>query len=97
MRRIDASVEPLRLIFLDYEMPIMDGESVVEELFKLYKVIESGPAAANFIRPKICCMSAHTSEQIRKHALSVGMDDYLVKPTRKTDMGVILDRYLKLS
>ena len=94
MRRINPQVKPLQIIFLDYEMPIMDGEAVVSELFSLYTIEEARPGST-FQRPKICCMSAHTAEAIRQRALNAGMDDYLLKPTSKSDMGLILSRFYR--
>ena len=75
-------------------MPIMDGVAVVRELFKIFAEIEAQPDA-DFVRPKICCMSAHTAQNIKQSAFDSGMDDYLTKPTRKTDMAVILERYYR--
>ena len=94
MRRINPHCKPLQIIFLDYEMPIMDGAAVVAELFKLYDIEEARPGST-FIRPKIVCMSAHTAEEIRQKALNVGMDDYLLKPAKKEDLEVILSRYYR--
>lgn len=64
MQREDASIKPLQLIFLDYEMPIMDGEAVMGELVKIFQEEESRPGQ-DFYRPKICCMSAHIANNIR--------------------------------
>jgi len=75
-------------------MPIMDGVAVVRELKKLFAEEEAKPGSS-FVRPKVCCMSAHTAENIRQNALEVGMDDYLTKPTRKSDMAYILKRYYR--
>ena len=40
-------------------------------------------------------MSAHTANNIKQHALGVGMDDYLTKPTGKNEMNAILMRYYR--
>ena len=64
MQKIDDKTKRIQIIFLDYEMPIMDGEAVMFELRKIFEEEESRQGS-NFERPKICCMSAHTADNIR--------------------------------
>ena len=64
MQSWDPETVQLQIIFLDYEMPIMNGEQVVQELFKIYEQ-EEARGNQTFTRPKICCMSAHTNDNIR--------------------------------
>ena len=42
----------------------MDGEAVMHELNKMFAQLESRRGVA-FRRPKICCMTAHTAEDVR--------------------------------
>jgi len=93
-QEVDPETEPMQLIFLDYEMPIMDGNETMAELNKIFLEEEDKPNST-FRRPKICCMSAHTADNIRQTALDGGMDDYLTKPTGKNDMDMILKRYYR--
>ena len=65
MRSLDPETVPVQIIFLDYEMPIMDGKQVVQELFKIYEQEEGQANQTTFVRPTICCMSAHTNDNIR--------------------------------
>ena len=76
-------------------MPIMDGETTMIELKKIFEEEEAKPNST-FVRPKICCMSAHTADNIRQSAFDSGMDDYLTKPTGKREMDLILKRHYYL-
>jgi DNA-binding response OmpR family regulator len=70
-------------------MPFMNGNETSKHLNNIFLEEEAKPNST-FSRPKICCVSAHTAENIRLSALDAGMDDYLTKPTTKSDMGMIL-------
>ena len=77
-------------------MPIMDGEATLIELKKIFEE-EEAKSESSFVRPKICCMSAHTADNIRQNALDAGMDEYITKPTGKNEMNTILKRYYRPS
>lgn len=59
------------LILMDIQMPIMDGETAVKTLIEIYK-------KENL--PIIIGLSANAMEGDEEHYISIGMDDYLVKP-----------------
>ncbi|MGI9275769.1 MAG: response regulator [Endozoicomonas sp.] len=61
------------LVFMDCEMPIMDGYTATEEIRK-FEQENSLP------RGKIVGLSAHALDQFREKAIGKGMDDYLTKP-----------------
>ena len=90
--RVDPEgTAPLKLILLDWEMPVMDGRAFMVEFLKLFEQQET----ANIVplrRPMVCCMSAHTSETIKQVALNAGMDFFLTKPTPMEDMKAFLKR-----
>jgi CheY-like chemotaxis protein len=72
------------LVFMDCQMPIMDGYDAVREARGRlgYKGI--------FI-----AMTAHALEGDREKCLQAGMDDYLPKPISLVHLGKMLDKWLK--
>ncbi|GGB88817.1 PAS domain S-box protein [Dyadobacter sediminis] len=60
------------IIFMDIQMPDMDGVQTSQELKKLY------PAGL----PPIVAMTAYSMKEDRDRFISQGMDDYIAKPIR---------------
>jgi len=58
------------LIFMDMQMPNMDGFETTEKIINIYK--EN--------RPKIIALTANAIEGDREKCLEIGMDDYISKP-----------------
>lgn len=70
------------LIFMDIQMPILDGYEATKRLREMeYKM------------PIIAC-TAGSQENERKIAISFGMNDVLSKPFTKEELKAILDKYL---
>ena len=70
------------LIFMDVQMPILDGYEATKKIRGL-----------GFDMPIIAC-TAGSQEKEKDIALSFGMDDILQKPFTKEDLFVILNEYL---
>ena len=79
-----AKKTPYDLIFMDYQMPEMDGLQATAEIRR----IES----ANNHRSWIVAMTAHTLTEDRERCLASGMDDYLAKPATLEDFAAVLKR-----
>lgn len=86
IEKIEASPNKYSLIFLDYEMPILNGLDCAVQLIKLMNngIISKIP---------IIGQSGH-GEDHKKLCLSNGMSDYLQKPASINDIVKILTKWL---
>ncbi|NQX02929.1 response regulator, partial [bacterium] len=69
-----ASSKPYDIIFLDIQMPIMDGLEAARRIRKL----------AFVKRPTLVALTANVFQEDRDATLAAGMDDYLAKPVTLT-------------
>ncbi len=73
------------LIFMDCQMPEMDGFETTREL----RALEGDSA-----HTPIVAMTAHATTEDRNRCLEAGMDDYIAKPIRLEALRKILERWL---
>jgi CheY-like chemotaxis protein len=74
--------EEFDLVFLDIQMPVMDGLDAARE-------IRRHPRGAEVA---IVALSALATEADRENARASGIDEYLVKPIRSADIGHLIAR-----
>ena len=72
------------LIFMDCQMPEMDGFDVTARI----RSLEQGTQE----HVKIVAMTAHSLEEDRDRCLAAGMDEYLAKPATMNDFRQVLNR-----
>jgi len=75
------------LIFLDVQMPRMDGYAAAREICRRY------PRAD---RPRIIALTADASADDREKCLAAGMDDFLAKPIRGQNLAAALRETYRL-
>lgn len=75
------------LVFMDCHMPDMDGFEATEIIRRHEKPGQRIP---------IIAMTASVLPEDRARCLAVGMDDYLSKPLNRSDLRVILERWLNV-
>lgn len=72
------------LIFMDIQMPEMDGFAATE------KIIQNWDES---VRPKIIAMTANALQGDREKCLKAGMDDYISKPIKIEEIQFAIERW----
>jgi PAS domain S-box-containing protein len=72
------------LIFMDCQMPVMDGFEATRAIRQMVGEIREIPIVA---------MTAHALKEDRQKCLDVGMDDYLSKPVHRDALLAVLQKY----
>jgi two-component system sensor histidine kinase/response regulator len=80
-----AQKVPYDLVFMDMQMPVMDGITATREIRKSGK-LELLPIVA---------MTANAMEQDRRKCMDAGMNDFLVKPIDPPDLWAVLMRWVR--
>jgi CheY-like chemotaxis protein len=75
------------IIFMDCQMPVMDGYSATAEIRKLEDAGEINKAP-------IVALTAHTMQGDRQKCLDAGMDDYMSKPVTEKAFADILRKWV---
>ena len=79
------SREPFDLVFMDIQMPQMDG-------YEATRRIRSGEAGSLNKKVPIVAMTAHALNSDRDRCLEAGMNDFLTKPVRLEELADLLER-----
>jgi CheY-like chemotaxis protein len=79
-----ATREPFDLIFMDVQMPEMNG-------LEATRLIRKAEQTAGRHTP-IAAMTAHAMAGDRERCLAAGMDDYISKPLKKAELLALLER-----
>lgn len=80
-----VSVQDFDLVFMDVQMPVMNGLEATEEIRKM----------AQGDQLVLIGLSANAFEDDQNQALAVGMDDYLTKPLRLAVLASKLEQYYR--
>ncbi len=73
------------IIFMDMQMPEMDGLAATQSILQLWTAAEE--------RPRIIAMTANAMPCDHKECLLAGMDDYLSKPIRLEQVQMMLEKW----
>ena len=80
-------IERFDLVFMDVQMPVMDGYETTAVIREKEKT--SGK------RQFIVALTAHAMKTERERCLKVGMDFYLSKPIRPQELDDVLDAFIR--
>ncbi|MBF0460893.1 MAG: response regulator [Magnetococcales bacterium] len=87
MEAVHQAAEPFSMIFMDCEMPVLNG-------FETTKRLRQWEEQTGSQRIPIVALTAHVLQQNRQQCREAGMDDYLQKPFSQADLGAILHRWM---
>jgi len=76
--------QPYDIVFLDVQMPEMDGYEAARQLCRRWTGAD---------RPRIIAMTGNAMQGDREKCLKAGMDDYIAKPVRFGDLRTALERW----
>jgi nitrogen-specific signal transduction histidine kinase/CheY-like chemotaxis protein len=82
-----AREEQFDLVFMDCQMPVMDGFEATGRICA--QAVELGRK-----RPQVVALTADATPATRQHCKEVGMNDYLVKPVDFRKLQGVLDNWL---
>jgi CheY-like chemotaxis protein len=75
--------QKFQLVFMDVQMPGMDGLEATRHICKHFKPSE---------RPYIVAMTANAMKEDREQCMAAGMDDYVSKPIRTEEVKAAIER-----
>ena len=79
------------LVFMDMMMPEMDGLTATRAIRERQKDAAAHPNYQS--RILIIAMTAHAQQADRESCMAAGMDDYLAKPIRPSDLRGVIERW----
>lgn len=82
------------LIFMDIQMPVMDGYEATTKI-RVYEKEQVKRGAKPLSRVTIIGITAHATKEYHEQCLNVGMDDYISKPLRKGVFLALVDRWIR--
>ena len=85
--------EKFDLVFMDYEMPDLDGLEATK-LARSVELLTSLVTTGAGKRTPIIALTSHVLDDVRQKCLAGGMDDLLAKPFNKQQMREVLHRWI---
>ena len=83
---------PYHIVFMDVQMPEMDG---IEATREIRKWEDRHNSAKGWKRQPIVAMTAHAMKGDREKCIEAGMDDYLTKPIKKNEVLEMAHKWMR--
>jgi len=91
VEKYTSSPKDYDLIFMDIQMPEMDGMDATRQIRKW----ESDHSTAQLLNHlPIIAMTAHAMKGDREECLEAGMDDYITKPIKRELVLAVIDKWI---
>ncbi len=90
-----VSRQPYAAVFMDCQMPELDGFAATQQIREREARRQSAPDAPGGQRIPIIAMTGSTTPGNRERCLEAGMDDYLSKPLRAEQLQAVLQRWIR--
>ena len=84
------------LIFMDMQMPVMDGYQATATLRERELTLAAASSGTAAPHTPVIALTANVMEGDRERCLEAGADDYLGKPFTPMDLGKLLQKWLPL-
>ncbi|MEA3386659.1 MAG: response regulator, partial [Thermodesulfobacteriota bacterium] len=107
VEKYTASPEDFDLIFMDIQMPEMDGLAATREIRKHEEQLKAQSSrqkmellptnfqlSARSERIPIVAMTAHAMKGDREKCIEAGMDDYITKPIKRELVFEVLEKWV---
>ncbi len=84
VNKLLAKPKDFDLVFMDIQMPVMDGFDATAAIRK-----------AGFQNLPIVAMTAHAMKGYRQKCIEAGMDDYVTKPIKKDEVIAVIEKQIR--
>ncbi len=84
VNKLLAKPKDFDLVFMDIQMPVMDGFDATAAIRK-----------AGFHNLPIVAMTAHAMKGYRQKCIEAGMDDYVTKPIKKDEVIAVIEKQIR--
>ncbi len=82
------------IIFMDMQMPVMDGIAATKAIRTLEHDIQDSDRTIKITQTPIITLTASTLEKDKKKSAEAGANDYMIKPIKRKDLTSMIEKWL---